>query len=189
MKYIFRSWKDIYGIENAKNMVKLITGLNLPDEFFDTSISIKVYIDYVIPYTDEKNRYFWRTKNLNIDKFGPYIVEHYMKGAKIPGERTSILGLGEPGIGKSKSVEDAAREISKRLGKKFIDYSDDVFDEIMEKPDDYFVYIDLRLTECEPSDLCGIPQLTKVGTKFTPLLWARCLNITRGMLVLDETNK
>lgn len=92
---------------------------------------------------------------MNIAKFGPYIVEHYIQGEKIPGERTSILGLGEPGIGKSKSLEDAGKEIARKLGKKFIDYSDDYADKILESPEDYFVFVDLRLTECEPSDLCG----------------------------------
>jgi len=92
---------------------------------------------------------------LKISKLRPYIVRMYMKGSEIPGERTSALGLGEPGIGKSQSIKEAGQEIAQKVGKKFIDYSDDYADEILENPDKYFVFVDLRLTECEPSDLCG----------------------------------
>jgi len=84
-------------------------------------------------------------------------------------------------------------KIAAQLKKKFIDYSDDYAEEILANPDDFFVFVDLRLTECEPSDLCGIPRDRESNVKFLPLTWARYpqmgtrgLNQAAGMLLLDE---
>jgi hypothetical protein len=53
-------------------------------------------------------------------------------------------------------------------------------------PDKYFVYVDLRLTECEPSDLIGIPRDVDSSVQYKPLMWARCLSRSAGVLFLDE---
>ena len=65
------------------------------------------------------------------------------------------LFLGAPGIGKSECVRDAAKKLAKKLGKIYIEYTDQNAEEILKDPDKYFLLVDKRLTECEPSDLGG----------------------------------
>ena len=100
--------------------------------------------------------------------------------------RQSTLLLGPPGIGKSMSCWKLAEKLAKGAGKEFVDYDDDKAEMILEEPEKYFVFVDLRLTECEPSDLLGLPHKVNGSVMFSPLLWARCLNKSAGLLLLDE---
>ena len=114
-----------------------------------------------------------------------FIEDMYMYNGSPLGKQ-SIIILGPPGIGKSESVAQAAERIARKLNKKFIKYDDDKYDEIMQHPDEYFVFVDLRLTEVEPSDLMGIPR-EKNGTMFyIPPSWAEVLSKALGILFLDE---
>lgn len=122
--------------------------------------------------------------NVKVGKLVSYLSSLYKAGEDIG--RFSILLLGAPGIGKSYSLKETARSITKRMGKTFIDYSDDLYTTIMAEPDKYFVFIDFRLTECEPSDLSGIPERINGGVRFSPLLWAIVLSKCAGLLCLDE---
>lgn len=90
---------------------------------------------------------------MKVGKLVPYLASLYKAGEDIG--RFSVLLLGAPGIGKSYSLKETAKSIARRVGKTFIDYSDDLYETIMKEPDKYFVFIDFRLTECEPSDLSG----------------------------------
>ncbi len=98
----------------------------------------------------------------------------------------SVLLLGPPGIGKSEGVEEAAREIAKELGKEFIDYDESIAQEILSNPDKYFVFVDFRLTEVEPTDLIGYPREVDGAVTYKPLLWAKVLSKCSGILFLDE---
>jgi len=99
----------------------------------------------------------------------------------------AVLILGPPGIGKSVAVREFAEEEAGRLGKEFIDYSDDCYSDIIAEPGRYYVFADFRLTECEPSDLLGIPRDVGDAVAYKPLLWAKALSATKhGMLFLDE---
>jgi len=114
-----------------------------------------------------------------------FIENMYMYNGSPLGKQPIIM-LGAPGIGKSAAVAQAAERIARRLNKKFIKYDDEKYDEIMQRPDEYFVFVDLRLTEVEPSDLMGIPR-EKNGTMFyIPPSWAKVLSKARGILFLDE---
>ena len=114
-----------------------------------------------------------------------FIENMYMYNGSPLGKQ-SIIMLGPPGIGKSEAVAQAAERIARKLNKKFIKYDDEKYDEIMQHPDEYFVFVDLRLTEVEPSDLMGIPR-EKNGTMFyIPPSWAKVLSKARGILFLDE---
>jgi len=86
------------------------------------------------------------------------------------GDRTSVIILGEPGIGKSEIVKQLAKEIASESGKEFIEYTDDIADEVMKEPDRYFVFCDIRLTEVEPADLIGIPRDDDGHVRYKPLL-------------------
>ena len=82
-------------------------------------------------------------------------IKEYLKTIS---PRRSILILGAPGIGKSVMVREFAEEEAKKLELEFIDYTDEDYEDIKREPKRYYVFIDFRLTETEPSDLLGIPR-------------------------------
>lgn len=122
---------------------------------------------------------------MKVGKLEDYLIELYQVGV-INHSRQAILLLGLPGIGKSMTCWKLARKLAKTMRKEFVDYDDDKAAMILSEPDKYFVFVDLRLTECEPSDLCGLPQHVNGSVRFSPLLWARCLSKAAGLLLLDE---
>jgi MoxR-like ATPase len=101
-------------------------------------------------------------------------------------DRESILLLGPAGIGKSEVVKLAAIEIANELGKEFVEYNDDLADELLSNSDKYFVFVDIRLTEVEPSDLIGFPREEDGCVVYKPLKWGRVLQRCAGILFLDE---
>ena len=118
---------------------------------------------------------------ISVDKLVKLTEKLYIKG-----DRKSELWLGPPGIGKSDVVRQLAMRLAEINGKKFVEYNDDIAFEILNEPDKYFVLVDLRLTEVEPSDLIGIPRDLDGAVAYKPLLWARVLNKCAGILFLDE---
>ena len=101
-------------------------------------------------------------------------------------DKSSLLFLGPPGIGKSTGVNEAAEIIARELGKECISYSDQEAERILANPDKFFVNVDFRLTEAEPSDFLGIPRERNGAVAYHPLLWAMCLSKAAGILFLDE---
>jgi MoxR-like ATPase len=89
--------------------------------------------------------------------------------------------LGAPGIGKSSIVRQAAETIADVLGLKFVEY-----DDFAEIPENAFVFIDIRLSEVEPSDLIGIPRTDSDYVMYKPLKWALTLAKHPGIVFLDE---
>lgn len=107
--------------------------------------------------------------------------------------RQSVLLLGPPGIGKSVVVREAAEEIARARGQKFLSFAqldDNDLAEIYAHPDRHFVFVDLRLTETEPVDLMGRPVTVAVAGRkqmaYQPPQWATLLAVTGGILFLDE---
>ena len=123
---------------------------------------------------------------MKVSNLSSYIIRLYEAGRG--NGRITLFLLGGPGIGKSHSVLQAAKEIAAKMKKEFVIYNDDIAPTILANPERYFVYTDFRLTECEPTDLIGIPEkITSVGaTRFSPMLWARVMSKTAGILMLDE---
>jgi len=136
---------------------------------------------------------------ISVEEFKNLAFDLYTKGF-----RNSVLLIGAPGIGKSESVKQLAEKIAKSLDKKFVelefrwengeivDYSA-VFKKainILRNPDEYFVLIDLRLTECEPTDLLGIPRDFSVEDlkvfDYVPFIWQLVASASAGILFLDE---
>lgn len=102
--------------------------------------------------------------------------------------KRSVILLGAAGIGKTETVRRTAEEIAKEQGKEFVEYTDKVAQKLLENPEDYFVFHDLRLTEIEPSDLIGIPRNSEDSefVRYKPLIWAEVMFRCAGILFLDE---
>lgn len=120
-------------------------------------------------------------ENLNAitaDELTANIVELYMAGS-----RDSTLALGGVGVGKSESVKEAAKIIAQNLKCTYYEWSADA--ELPEKP---FVFVDLRLTEIEPTDIGGIPRDSPNGKTmvYKPLEYVKLLSEHPGILFLDE---
>ena len=106
----------------------------------------------------------------------------------------SVLFIGPPGVGKSETVRRVSERIASKYGLIFIDYtgvtsiSYDIVERIHSEPWNYFVFVDLRLSSVEPSDLMGIPDVTsnRHYTTYKPFLWSETLSIAPGLLFLDE---
>jgi hypothetical protein len=123
---------------------------------------------------------------MKVKKLQSYIVKLYEAGQN--NGRPTLCLLGGAGIGKSLNILEAGKEIASKLNKQFVIYSDDIAEQLLAEPDKYFVFTDFRLTECEPSDLAGIPRDVPSinATKLSPMLWARVLSKCAGILLLDE---
>lgn len=125
----------------------------------------------------------------------PMLIEDYYsydRDLKQP-DKPTVFMTGPPGVGKSVSVYEAAQSLAEKTGRKFILYSDEKAPELLKDPskyDEYFLFVDLRLTEVEPQDLMGIPSRKVIGGRevmdYSPPLWAVCLSKMPGILFLDE---
>lgn len=117
---------------------------------------------------------------LRIEELKTYIKELYKAG------RPSLLLIGLPGIGKTTAVREASQELARELGKTFVDYDEPLAEQILQRPDNYFVLVDLNPTHLEPADLTGIPKMINGRTSYIPLSWASVLSKASGILFIDE---
>jgi len=122
---------------------------------------------------------------MKVSRLVSYLAKLYDAGS-LNHQRPAVLLLGPPGIGKSMSCWALAERLASKTKKEFVRYHDDIAESILEAPEDYFVFCDFRLTECEPSDLIGLPDRVDGSVRYSPLLWARCLSKAAGLLLLDE---
>ena len=102
----------------------------------------------------------------------------------------SVLIIGPPGCGKSTAVREFAESEAQRLGREFIDYDDDdeLFLRITKNPEKYYVFLDLRLTETEPTDFLGVPRDVDHFIVYKPLRWVQVFSYSSsaGLILLDE---
>jgi len=138
---------------------------------------------------------------MRIGEMKNYIVKHYFSRGRME-RRYGLLFLGAPGVGKSMSVEEAAKEIASKLGlnliKVLVKWSPKLrrfvldsegereIDDVLANADKYFVYTRFLLSTVEPSDLSGIPRSRDGITYYDPLLWAVLHSSSPGLLFLDE---
>ena len=134
---------------------------------------------------------------MRISEVKDYIVRRYMSPTA---RRVALLLLGPPGIGKSVSVYDAAEEIAQKLGRQFITMrlrwragrfviasdGEREFFEVLNRPDEYFVLTDIRLSTIAPEDLIGIPRSHNYMSFYEPLAWAVLHSALPGIVFTDE---
>jgi len=96
--------------------------------------------------------------------------------------KRALFLWGTMGIGKSFKVRDAARVLAKELG---LGYTEDLAHINDEK---YFLVIDIRLSQCDPSDLRGIPvwEKEKAATQWLPP--STFPRKGYGIILFDELN-
>lgn len=130
-----------------------------------------------------------------VDALTPEAVKELLLFLYRTDARRSALLLGPPGIGKSALVREAAEEIADMLGRRLVEYKRQHLDgiepaDVYARPDRYFMFVDLRLTETEPVDLLGRPvTVTVAGRKqlvYHPPQWVVFLSEVPGILFLDE---
>jgi MoxR-like ATPase len=108
-------------------------------------------------------------------------------------EKLALFIWGAPGIGKSMTVEKVARELAKIMGREYLKWNEISRKkrlEVAENPTKYFVLVDIRLSQYDPSDLKGIPRLDGLHTDWRPPLWLYTLSLegAAGIIFLDELN-
>ena len=95
--------------------------------------------------------------------------------------KTPLFIWGTTGIGKSSVVSDIAKEIAKKEGLEFS--TDDV-------ENGKFGFIDVRISQLEPSDLRGLPDIDreKGRTKWLIPNWLPKNPESKGIIFFDELN-
>ncbi len=113
--------------------------------------------------------------------------------------KNTVLLLGPPGIGKTENVKEFAIEDARDKGyteifnghfdnskKYFIEYDDKYFDLINDHRENFYVFMDIRMVEYEPTDVSGIPQKNENYFKYLPPSWVVIMSRGDGLLFFDE---
>lgn len=122
------------------------------------------------------------------DELSNLITDYYK--SKLP-----LLVFGRFGIGKSDTLKATAKQIAEKKGKKFAEWnalSREGKDEVMSKASEYFVLIDIRLSEYDSSDIKGLPVFkdNSLAIEFKTPVWALFMSKPEsdGILFFDEIN-
>jgi hypothetical protein len=111
--------------------------------------------------------------------------------------KTPLYVYGAPGIGKSAIPRQVFMEIAKSENRKFFEWNEmdeKIKADAQANPQDYFIFTDFRLGQCDTTDLRGIPNMTKGGEEGTleymPLAWVKyyAQPKARGVIFFDELN-
>jgi hypothetical protein len=125
---------------------------------------------------------------VNHEQLETFIDKHYQTNL-------SLFIWGTTGIGKSESMEKKARDIAKEHKREFIKWNSTtkkMKKEISEHPEKYFILMDIRLSQMDPSDLKGLPGMSDiqdtVDWKIPFWLYVATLPNAEGFLFFDEIN-
>jgi len=127
-----------------------------------------------------------------------YMHMAYEAQTKNPEDGGGLLIYGDPGLGKSALVNEFAKQVATSEGRtyQYINWHEETEEkkkEILSNPEGYFVLIDIRVAQMDPTDLQGLPDpFAKTPyTESRPQSWAYLLSRpgAAGVLFLDEINQ
>jgi hypothetical protein len=100
---------------------------------------------------------------------------------------------GKPGIGKSEEVCVATQLLAEKTGRKWVHWnrlSEQMKEEMLERCQDYFLFVDIRLSNYDQTDLKGFPNATGDFAKWVPTLLFKVLSNpdAKGVVFFDELN-
>jgi len=109
------------------------------------------------------------------------------------GYRTKLpqFYLGRTGIGKSHSIKAFCSTKATELNKELVEWDSATLEkkkEVIENPDRYFVFLDIRLAQYDPVDLKGLPSLEGVYTIWRNNMWVEAMSKADGVILFDEIN-
>ena len=117
-----------------------------------------------------------------------YLIGIHYK-AKVP-----LYVWGATGIGKSDSVRKKASELAKENKREYVEWNKMTKEqkhEYAESPEKYFVLMDIRLSQMDPSDLRGLPSLNgKDVCEWKVPFWEDVISKegSKGIVFFDEIN-
>ena len=125
---------------------------------------------------------------VNHDELRKLISSYYDK-------KIALFIYGRFGIGKSDTLDQAGQDLAKQKGRTFVNWAKTSEEEkasIMKDPSKHFVFIDIRLSEYDSSDIKGLPvfQDDKKSIEFKVPTWALLMEnpSSDGILFFDEIN-
>jgi len=129
------------------------------------------------------------TYKVNHKELNEMLKEYYKK-------KLALFVFGTFGIGKSFVVRDTAKEIAKERKRTFIEWNKitrEEKDKVYNNPKDYFVLVDIRLSEFDSTDIKGLPNFNKNNDEIIDWripYWAKFLTLkdSDGILFFDEVN-
>jgi len=123
---------------------------------------------------------------VNHEDLSKLIKQYYNK-------KLALFVWGTFGIGKSRVVLETAQAIAKEKGKEFKEWNKSTEKdkgEILRNPQKYFVFIDIRLSEYDSSDIKGLPDFTgeRKTIEWKIPNWAEFTSLpcSDGILFFDE---
>lgn len=107
--------------------------------------------------------------------------------------KLSLFIWGKIGIGKSVSVLETAQEIAKSKDKKFIEWNritDIEKRKLLDNPENYFIFCDIRSSTLDPTDLKGLPNFYNGVVEWKSQLLFKTLENPKadGLIFFDEIN-
>ncbi|MEM1634133.1 MAG: MoxR family ATPase [Nanopusillaceae archaeon] len=128
-------------------------------------------------------------EQIKIDKIPEILDLHFLTGK-------AVLLLGPPGIGKSEIVRQFAIKKAEKINRVFVDWHDisgtEKEEEILKNPEKYFLFVDIKLYEYDPTDIKGFIYIDEKNEKTVILPWSWIKFFTKenaaGIIFLDELN-
>jgi len=132
-----------------------------------------------------------RPAEVSINKAIDLLEKLYLTAVEEGEELPSVLLLGKPGVGKTVGVSLLARRLSEKTGREFVNLKKEWwrYEEVMQAPSKYFVFLDFAVTHTEPTDLSGFPRTDgKDYVSYMPLEYVKVFSHpdAAGILFLDE---
>lgn len=133
-------------------------------------------------------------KKINHSQLGS-LINFLYNGASENERKIPLMVMGTFGIGKSHVVLDQAKKIAESKNKTFIAWnycSNEERENVVLHPERYFVFLDIRLSEYDASDIKGLPDFTADRNRvvWKSPQWSGLMTAKNsdGILFFDEMN-